>query len=291
MKTATETRSGKGHRDENFPVASQLISPRHRAPIMAFYNFVRAADDVADNAALSPDEKVAMLDRLEVALTGAGPADPVAEPLRLQLAERNLSPRHAVDLLDAFRLDARKNRTADWADLIAYCSLSAMPVGRFVLDVHGEDRSTWAANDALCAALQVINHVQDCGEDYRNLDRVYLPADIMARHGAVVQDLGAERASPALLATIREVNARTADLLAESARFMGLIADRRLALEVAVIQSLAESLVGLLRTRDPVSERVHATKLSTLGIAAGGIVRGLWARRPGAGAAPRKALS
>lgn len=291
MKTATETRSGKGHRDENFPVASHLISPRFRAPIMAFYNFVRAADDVADNPALSPDEKVAMLDGLEAALTGTGPSDPEAEPLRREIAARSLSPRHAIDLLDAFRQDARKNRTADWPDLIAYCSLSAMPVGRFVLDVHGEDRSTWPANDALCAALQVINHVQDCGEDYRNLDRIYLPADIMARHGAVAEDLGAARASPALLATIREVNARTADLLAESASFMGLIADRRLGLEVAVIQTLAESLVGLLRARDPLSERVHATKLSALGIAVGGIMRGLWARGRRPGTTPRKALS
>jgi squalene synthase HpnC len=275
VTTATEAKSGKGHKDENFPVASRLISPRHRGPILAFYRFVRAADDIADHPTLSADEKLRMLDALEAALTGTGPTDPEAEPLRLALAERSLSPRHAQDLLDAFRLDARKTRYADWRELMDYCALSAMPVGRFVLDVHGEDRSTWAASDPLCAALQVINHVQDCAKDYRSIDRVYLPADTLTRHGARIEELAAPKASPALLAVIRELNDGCADLLRQSAIFPGIIADRRLALEVAVIQSLAESLVRKLRTRDPLSERVHATKLEALAAAGSGILNAL----------------
>src|SRR5919107_1411517 len=94
--------------------------------------------------------------------------------LRTTLRERALSPGHARDLLKAFRLDATKRRYRDWDDLMHYCAYSAMPVGRYVLDVHGESRATWPASDALCAALQVINHVQDCGADYRALDRVYI---------------------------------------------------------------------------------------------------------------------
>ena len=191
MITATEARSGKGHTDENFPVASRLIQAQHRGPILAFYRFVRAADDIADHPKLAPDEKLAMLDRLDAALTGRGPADPEAEPLKAALAERGLPPRHALDLLDAFRMDATKLRYADWRELMHYCSLSAMPVGRFVLDVHGESpQTTWPASDAICAALQVINHLQDCANDYRNLDRVYLPLDALSRHGARVEDLG-----------------------------------------------------------------------------------------------------
>ncbi len=185
MITATEARSGKTHHDENFPVASHFIAARHRGPILAFYRFVRAADDVADNPGLSPDEKLELLDRLDAALTGSGPADPEAEPLKAALAERGLSPRHARDLLDAFRMDANKLRYADWRELMHYCSLSAMPVGRFVLDVHGENpQATWPASDAICAALQVINHLQDCADDYRNLDRVYLPLETLEKHGA-----------------------------------------------------------------------------------------------------------
>lgn len=279
--SASQTRSGKGHNDENFPVA-KLIAPRHRGPILAFYRFVRAADDVADHATLSPDQKLAMLDGLDAALTGSAPSDPEAEPLRRALAERGMPATHARDLLDAFRQDARKTRYRDWAELIGYCTLSAMPVGRFVLDVHGEDRSTWAASDPLCAALQVINHLQDCAKDHRDLDRVYLPDETLAAHGASVADLAAPRASPALRAVIGDLAERSAGLLDLSRGFAGLTRDRRLGLEVAVIQSLAESLVGKLRRRDPLSEIVHAGKAEALGLAALGIVQGLWRRRPGA---------
>ena len=176
----SKLRSGKGHRDENFPVASRLIHPRHRAPILAFYEFVRTADDIADHATLAPQDKLALLDRLEAALLGEQRRRSVGVALRAQLAARQLSPRHAQDLLTAFRMDVTKLRYRDWDDLIGYCTYSAMPVGRFVLDVHGESRATWPANDALCAALQIINHLQDCGKDYRDLDRVYIPLDAFA---------------------------------------------------------------------------------------------------------------
>src|SRR5437762_3184587 len=193
-------RSGKGHRDENFPVASRLIHPRHRGPVLAFYEFVRTADDMADHATLKPQEKLDLLDRLEASLLGKDDAVREGVTLRTALRERKLAPRHAQDLLTAFRMDVTKLRYRDWDDLMNYCSYSAMPVGRYVLDVHGEDRSIWPANDALCAALQVINHLQDCGKDYRDLNRVYVPLDTLAATGATVEDLGKPKATPALLA-------------------------------------------------------------------------------------------
>jgi phytoene/squalene synthetase len=159
-----------------------------------------------------------------------------------------------------------------------YCSYSAMPVGRFVCDVHGEDRSIWPANDALCAALQIINHLQDCGADYRNLNRVYVPLDALAAASAEVEDLGAPSASPALRDCLRQLAARTGALLDESASFSPRIADFRLAMEVAVIQALARRLTGILRTRDPLSESVHlkapAVALTALaGVATGAMQR------------------
>ena len=158
MITPADARSGKGHRDENFPVASRLIHPRHRGPVLAFYEFVRTADDIADHATLAPQQKLELMDRLEATLLGKRDDDPVGVALRDQLGARHLSPRHAQDLLTAFRMDVTKLRYRDWDDLIGYCTFSAMPVGRFVLDVHGESHDTWPANDALCAALQIINH-------------------------------------------------------------------------------------------------------------------------------------
>ena len=255
--TTHAARSGKGHRDENFPVASRLIHPRHRPTILAFYEFVRTADDVADHATLTPSEKLALIDQLEATLLGVSNREPAGVALRAELSAHRLSPRHTQDLLTAFRMDATKRRYQDWDDLIGYCSYSAMPVGRFVLDVHGESRTTWPANDALCAALQIINHLQDCAKDYRNLDRVYIPLDALSAAGTTVEALGQTRASPALLACIHALAGRTKELLHDSRIFSSIISDSRLGLEVAVIQRLAEHLAGLLGRRDPLSEQVH----------------------------------
>jgi squalene synthase HpnD/squalene synthase HpnC len=291
MTLAADVRSGKDHRGENFPVASLLIAARHRRPILAFYDFVRVADDVADHPSLPAAQKLKLLDSLEATLLGRSDAEPQGVTLREQLAERGLDPRHAQDLLEAFRMDVTKPRYADFDELMHYCRYSAMPVGRFVLDVHGEDRATWDANDALCAALQIINHAQDCAADYRNLDRVYLPLDMLARRGARVEDLAAPRASPPLRACLTDLCDRLDALLAKSAPFSGLIRDRGLALEVAVIQRLAERLARTLRARDPLCERVHLGRLEAAGAALGGLARGASRRLLGDGKAADSAPS
>src|SRR5215471_10386545 len=195
MMSEFELMPTKTHRGENFPVASLLIAPKHRGAMLAYYRFARGADDVADSPSLSPDAKLAGLDLFEATLLGRCDTIEAALPLRAVLEQRSLAPCHALDLLRAFRLDAVKRRYADWSELMDYCAYSAAPVGRFVLDVHGESENTWPASDALCAALQVINHLQDCGADYRNLDRVYIPQDILASHGVDTKALGAAKAS------------------------------------------------------------------------------------------------
>jgi squalene synthase HpnC len=278
MTQAAELRSGKGHGDENFPVASWLISARHRAPILAFYEFVRIADDIADHPTLGPSEKLAHLDALEATLVGRSESEAAGRRLRAVLAERALSPRHAQDLLAAFRMDVTRLRYRNWDELIEYCSYSAMPVGRFVLDVHGEPRSTWPANDALCAALQINNHLQDCRADYLNLDRVYVPLDALAAAGARVEELGAPRASPALLECLHALAHRTNALLQESLGFAPMIGDIRLSLEVAVITALAQRIVRLLERRDPLSENVHLTKIGVMGGTLSGVAAGALAR-------------
>jgi squalene synthase HpnC len=269
MSEISEFGSGKGHTDENFPVASVLIHPRYRAPILAFYRFVRAADDVADNAEATPEAKLEALERMRLGLVGEADGPPEAVALREELQARGLTDQHALDLLEAFRRDVTKLRYADWYELVDYCRWSAMPVGRFVLDVHGESRELWAANDALCAALQVVNHLQDCGKDYRELDRVYIPGDLLAKHGASVQMLGEAASPPELLRTIRDVARLTMALLDESRPFSSQIRDARLALEVEVIQRLAEDLGRKLLRRDPLCERVHHSKPEALARAVG----------------------
>lgn len=271
--TADSLASGKGHRDENFPVASRLIRPEHRAPIMAFYRFARAADDIADHPTASEAEKLAGLTAMAEGLTGSRDDEPTAVALRMALRSRDLAPTHALDLIAAFKQDVTKLRYADWDELIDYCRLSAMPVGRFVLDVHRESRAIWPLSDALCAALQVINHLQDCAKDYRALDRVYLTGDALAAAGATVEDLGRDRASPPLRQVIVAMAQRTGELLGQAAGFSRAIRDRRLGIEVAVIHALARDLVKRLQRCDPLSERVHHRPVEALAIAAPAVIK------------------
>jgi squalene synthase HpnC len=286
MTASAEFRSGKGDKDENFPVASWLIKPRHRPAILAFYNFVRTADDIADHATLKPAEKLSQLDRMEASLLGQG-KEPEGLALRAVLEARKLTPKHAQDLLRAFRQDVTKLRYANWDELIDYCSYSAMPVGRYVLDVHGENRDTWPASDALCAALQIINHLQDCAKDYRDLDRVYVPLDALKARGLKVEALAEAKAGPGLLDCLQALAKRTAVLLDESRALPGKTSDTRLAVEIAVIQALAARLLVLLQTRDPLSQRVHLGKAESAVIATAGISRMLLRRMLGAAPAGR----
>lgn len=276
------------HKQENFPVASWLIRAEHRPIILAFYRFARAADDVADNAAMSGEQKISQLDEMESSLIGAHDRSLEAAKLRRALKERGLAPRHAQELLKAFRIDAFKKRYANWDELMAYCELSAMPVGRFVLDVHHESPATWIASDPICAALQVINHLQDSGADFRTLDRVYLPMDRLAFHGVGVDALGSGVASPPLRACICELAGRAADLLRAGETLIDEIADRRLRFEIAVIYALAMRLTRRLSERDPLSEETHLSGFEAAATAARAVLR---TATHGLGAARRDAAS
>jgi squalene synthase HpnC len=267
MTVDTKYKSGKSERDENFPVASRIIASRHRAPILAFYRFARAADDAADHPTLDAQSKLSILAALEQTLLGHSDVAADALALREQLRLRNLSAQHALDLLTAFRQDVTKNRNETWEDLLEYCRYSAMPVGRFVLDVHGEAKSTWPHSDALCTALQIINHLQDCAKDYRDLDRVYIPRDAFSMHGLGVEALAERKASPALMTCLNALAAKTEKLLPDAALLPPSVTDLRLAAETSVIVELARKLIGLLKTRDPLYDRVHLSKLQTAMVA------------------------
>jgi squalene synthase HpnC len=277
MTATIETSSGKGRHDENFPVGSWLIRRDLRAHVHAFYRFARAADDIADNPELAAADKVARLARMAAVLEGAqgthpGDDAPAATAMRASLAATRLAPTHCLDLLRAFTQDATKLRYTDWDDLIDYCRYSAMPVGRQVLDLHGESRATWPANDALCAALQVLNHLQDCVADHRDLDRVYLPERILAAHGSSIADLDRPRATPGLRKALDELLDRTDALIALADGLPAGVIDWRLRAETATIVALARRLSGRLRRGDPVAGRVKL-----LGVDFGAsLCAGLW---------------
>lgn len=264
---ALETPSGKGARDENFPVGSWLLPAPLRPHVAAFYAFVRAADDTADNPDLTPDEKIARLERFEAALTGPpalAAALPKAQALRVSLAATRVSPHHAQDLLAAFKRDATQLRYRDWPDLLSYCALSASPVGRYLLDLHGEAGELYRFSDPLCDALQLLNHLQDCRDDYRALDRVYLPLDSFAAAGIGVEALDQPATSPALRQVLDRVLDGVDAMLITADELPRALRSRRLAAESAVILAIARRLAWELRWRDPLAERVELSRLRFL---------------------------
>ena len=256
-----ETPSGKGRGGENFPVGSWLIRRDLRSHVHAFYRFARNADDIADNPALTADDKIRRLDRMAAILDGAPGSDsPAASAMRASLAETSVTAQHCHDVLHAFRLDATKLRYRDWDDLMEYCRYSAAPVGRQLLDLHGESRNTWPRSDALCSALQVLNHLQDCVADCRTLDRVYLPLDDLAAAGCTVEALEAPRASPGLRRVIDALLDRTETLIATARGLPPRVNARGLRWESAVIIALAARLARRLRHGDPLATRVKLGK-------------------------------
>jgi squalene synthase HpnC len=268
---APEVASGKGRADENFPVGSLLISAALRPHVHAYYGFARAIDDIADNNLLSPEAKIARLDAMEAVLLGKPPAvaspdsPAVASPpgeiahaqrLRASLAVTGVDPRTGTDLIVAFRQDAVKHRYQSWDELVQYCRYSANPVGRYLLALHGEGNAALAASDALCTALQVLNHLQDCADDLASLDRCYLPLSWLAEEGLDVGILRERGSAPGLRRVIDRLLDGVDGLNREAAGLPGLVVDRRMRLEAAVIVGLSHRLAARLRREDPLARRV-----------------------------------
>ena len=273
---SVETPSGKWRSGENFPVGSWLIRRDLRVHVHAFYRFARNADDIADNPALTAVDKIRRLDRMAAILDGApGEDSPAAAAMRDSLAATRLTAQHCHDVLRAFRLDAETLRYRDWDDLLEYCRYSAAPVGRQLLDLHGENRETWSASDALCAALQVLNHLQDCAEDYRRLDRVYLPLADLSASGIGVEALAAPASSPELRRVLDALLDRTAGLVETARGLAPRVAARGLCCECAVITALAARLLRRLRRGDPLAARVKLGKTDFLAAFLAGVARGV----------------
>lgn len=268
-----EAPSGKNETTENFPVA-RFIRTDLRAHVAAYYVFARAADDISDDPLMESREKVRRLDLMGECLTNNGD-DSIQSCLLLKqsLKETNLDPAHALDLLTAFKRDTHKLRYHSFDELLDYCRYSANPVGRYLLDLHKEDRATWEAGDALCTALQILNHIQDCADDYRELDRVYIPLDLMARHHIDPTNLSAERADENLRRALHELLDLTRPLIAKARTLPPQIKDPTLRFNTSVIVAVAETLETLLRRRDPLSESVKLTKAQKLAAILKGALR------------------
>ena len=276
------TPSGKNSGTENFPVGSALIRSDLRPHVHAYYRWARMSDDIADNPALAPEDKVARLDLMEAVLKDPARRDvPVAADMRESLKQTpNVPAVNCTDLLIAFRSDAVKQRYDDWADLMHYCRHSASPVGRYLLDLHGEAPAGKQYSDALCDALQVINHLQDCKVDYLEMNRVYVPLDHLNAEGLRVEALAEPRASPALRRVLDRLLDETDALMVRARQLPGALRDTRLRCESATIVRLADTLIAHLRRRDPLAERVKLKKHQVAWCAIQGIAWALVTPKP-----------
>ena len=261
MTTAGELRSGKGHRDENFPVASWLIDARHRGIILAFYEFVRVADDIADHATLKPDEKLAQLDRLEQNLLGQGDDNAEAVRLRTALAERGLAA--APRAGPAHRVPHGRDQAALQGLGRSDPLLQLLGDAGRALRARCARRKPRHLGGERCALRRAADQQSPAGLRQgfpRSQSRLHPARCIRGGGCRRPEELGASRASPKLLRCIHDLAARNELLLAQGEPFSAQIENTRLALEVAVIHSYARHIVALLQARDPLSERVHLSK-------------------------------
>ncbi|MAW82608.1 MAG: squalene synthase HpnC [Parvularcula sp.] len=283
--TPAETPSGKGAKDENFPVGSFLL-PKHLRPHVAvFYAFARAIDDIADNGALSPEEKIKRLTAFDAALKGEpgyGQEFAKAHALRESMRETGVTTKHGSDLVAAFILDAEKSRYRTWDELLGYCELSANPVGRYLLDLHGEDKAGYCYSDALCTVLQIVNHLQDCGDDKRELDRIYIIGDWLKEEGEDFSVVERDAVSPGFRKVINRMLDGCEELMTDARKLPAALNSKHLAMESAVIVRLADRLIKLLRKGDPLATRVALKKLDFAVAGLTGATSGFFAAGKGA---------
>lgn len=282
---SVETPSGKGAADENFPVGSFLLPKRLRPHVAAYYAFARAIDDIADDEALAPQEKVRRLKAFDAALRGEpghGAEFAKAHALRESMRATNVSTVHGSDLISAFVQDCEKLRYHSWDEVLGYCAKSANPVGRYLLDLHCEDKSGYRYSDALCTVLQIVNHLQDCGKDKKGLDRVYVIDAWLVEEGGSVDDIDRAECSPALRRVIDRMLDGCDALMVDARRLPFALKSRHLAMESAVIVRLAGRLIDLLRKGDPLATRVALKKPDFAFAGVSGAVTGFFAAGRGA---------
>ncbi|MFG3546278.1 squalene synthase HpnC [Streptomyces sp. NPDC047725] len=228
---------------ENFPVAPFFLPRDWRADLMAVYGFARLVDDIGDGD-LAPggadarllgvapersDDRLLMLDAFEADLRrvfDGTPRHPLLRRLQPTVRRRALTPGPFLGLIAANRQDQLVARYETYDDLLAYCELSANPVGRLVLAVTGTSTpERIRRSDEICTALQIVEHLQDVAEDLGR-DRVYLPAEDMKRFHVGEADLAAPTAGASVRALIAFEAERARELLDAGSPLVGSVHGR-----------------------------------------------------------------
>jgi squalene synthase HpnC len=264
------------HHYENFQVVSFLLPKRLHQDFYNVYAYCRWADDLGDEMG-APAESLRLLawwrEQLEAMYAGEA-AHPVFVALRGTVARHSIPQEPFAELIRAFEQDQTVTRYAAWEDVYAYCRYSANPVGRLVLYLCGySDAERQRLSDATCTALQLANFWQDVAVDLEK-DRVYIPLDVLARHGYTIEELHARRMTPAFREVMREIVARARELFVEGLPLSSMV-DRRLALDIDLFSRGGLRVLDKVAAQDydVLSRRPAISKAERVWLLLGSILR------------------
>ena len=264
------------HHYENFQVVSFLLPKRLHQDFYNVYAYCRWADDLGDEMG-APAESLRLLawwrEQLEAMYAGEA-AHPVFVALRGTVARHSIPQEPFAELIRAFEQDQTVTRYAAWEDVYAYCRYSANPVGRLVLYLCGySDAERQRLSDATCTALQLANFWQDVAVDLEK-DRVYIPLDVLARHGYTIEELHARRMTPAFREVMREIVARARELFVEGLPLSSMV-DRRLALDIDLFSRGGLRVLDKVAAQDydVLSRRPAISKAERVWLILGSLVR------------------
>ena len=257
--------SGKSYSDENFPVASFLMTKKIRSIIRAFYFFARMADDIADHQKLSSNQKKNILLFFDNAISKSKKTNnKILDKMIAKFKELPSGKKYSRNLLKAFMMDASNKKYKNWNDLLYYCKFSANPVGRFVIDAVNERKNIekiYEASDSLCTALQIINHIQDCKKDFKELNRVYIPESFFKKYSLDKKILRKSKS----IENFERLKIEIVDnvLLSLRKTKLGLreIQSWRLRKETLIILNIAKRLCNLLKINDPLEKQIKLSRI------------------------------
>ena len=257
--------SGKSYSDENFPVASFLMTKKIRSIVRVFYFFARMADDIADHQKLSSNQKKKILLFFDNAISKSKKTNnKVLDKMIARFKELPSGKKYSRNLLKAFMMDASNKKYKNWNDLLYYCKFSANPVGRFVIDAVNERKNIekiYEASDSLCTALQIINHIQDCKKDFKELNRVYIPESFFKKYSVDKKILRKSKS----IENFERLKIEIVDNVLVSLRKtkLGLreIQSWRLRKETLIILNIAKRLCNLLKINDPLEKQIKLSRI------------------------------
>ncbi|MEC8265222.1 MAG: squalene/phytoene synthase family protein [Pseudomonadota bacterium] len=257
--------SGKSYSDENFPVASFLMTKKIRSIVRVFYFFARMADDIADHQNLSTNKKKEILLFFDHSIAkNKKTNNQIINNMISKFKDLPSGKKYSRNLLKAFMMDASNKKYRKWEDLLYYCRFSANPVGRFVIDAVNEKKNIKAiyeASDNLCTALQIINHMQDCQKDFRQLNRVYIPESLLKKYSLNKKILDKNQSSKNFVKLKIEIIDNILSSLKKTKKGLSQISSWRLRKETFIILNIAKRLCNLLKRNDPLKENIKLSRI------------------------------